>query len=203
MMAKLSSIELWLAADPQIGGLPEEPSFKTTSPGELLGNLVWVMVALGIVIVLIVLLSKWLSKRSKIWGVNRALRSLGGTPLGQNSSLQVVELSGRIYVVGVGQNVTLLDKIDDPLQVEELLAAFDREASQSFNMGKFNLSSIAKWKEARQGNTRKEQNETTIQDNNFEDLLQNQLNQRTMRNEQLKQLIKDAKSNERLMDNEK
>ena len=53
-------------------------------------------------------------QRNRGWGTNRALRSLGGIPLGQNKSLQVVELSGRVYVVGVGDSITLLDKIDDP-----------------------------------------------------------------------------------------
>ena len=55
-----------------------------------------------------------LSQRNRGWGTNRALRSLGGIPLGQNKSLQVVELSGRVYIVGVGDNITLLDKIDEP-----------------------------------------------------------------------------------------
>ncbi|MEF2244552.1 MULTISPECIES: flagellar biosynthetic protein FliO [unclassified Paenibacillus] len=203
MVAKLGSVGLWLAASSETSGLPEEPTFKQTSPGELLGSIVWIMVALGIVIVLIVLLLKWMSNRNKLWGVNRALRSLGGTSLGQHSSLQVIEVAGRIYIVGVGQNITLLDKIDDPLEAQEVLAAFERDADQGWSSGQFGLAFIKKWQTSKAAKQQEADSSTANSDSSFEDLLQNQLNQRTMRNEQLKQLIKDAKSNERLMDDEK
>jgi len=203
MIAKLSNIEQWLAAGNEKGGLPEEAVFKQTDTGALLGNIVWVMVALGIVIVLIVLVLKWLSNRNRLWGVNRALRSLGGKSLGQHSSLQVVEIAGRIYVIGVGQNITLLDKIDDPEQVQEVLDCFEREAEQGWKTNQFELAFLKKWRNSKEEVYEAAASSTVNPNNKFEDLLQNQLNQRTMRNEELKQLIKDAKSNERLMDDEK
>lgn len=203
MNEKLGSVGLWLAAGSETGGLHEEPTFKQTSPGELLGSIVWILAALGIVIVLIVLLLKWMSNRSKLWGGNRALRSLGGTSLGQHSSLQIIEVAGRIYIVGVGQNITLLDKIDDPSEAQEVLAAFERDADQGWSSGQFGLAFVKKLNIPKSSKQQKVDSSTANSDSCFEDLLQNQLNQRTMRNEQLKQLIKDVKSNERLMDDDK
>lgn len=78
--------------------------------GGMTGSVVWVLVSLALVIGLITLLIRWLSKRSQLMGGARALEQLGGLTLGPNKSIQVIEAAGRIYVVGVGENVTLLDR---------------------------------------------------------------------------------------------
>ena len=106
----------------------EKPDF---GPGA--GYLIWVIVALMLVIGLIILVIKWLSQRNRGWGTNRALRSLGGIPLGQNKSLQVVELSGRVYIVGVGDSITLLDKIDEPEEALAVMDAIEQQNSRTWN----------------------------------------------------------------------
>ena len=46
-----------------------------------------------------------------------SIRSLGGVPLGQNKSIQIVEIGHSLFVVGVGENIQLLDKIIDADEV--------------------------------------------------------------------------------------
>lgn len=101
--------------------------------GTGIGYLIWVIVALLIVIGLIVLLIKYLASRNRGWGTNKALRSLGGIPLGQNKSLQVVELSGRLYVVGVGEDITMLDKIEDPDAVAAIMDAIEQQNGRTWS----------------------------------------------------------------------
>lgn len=104
-------------------GLPltETGSFDAGSPWDVL----WILFVLAVIVGLIVVLLRFLAKRSRGFGMNRSLRSLGGYPLGPNKSMQIVEWNGRIYVLGVGENVSMLDAITDPDEVAALLAAYD------------------------------------------------------------------------------
>ncbi|WP_238188988.1 flagellar biosynthetic protein FliO [Paenibacillus sp. L3-i20] len=192
------------AADPSGSAIinDEKPiPISNTNPGELLGNMVWVMVALAIVIVLILYVIKWLSKRNQLWGVNRSMRSLGGISLGQNSSLQVVEIADRIYIVGVGQTITLLDKLDNPDDVEAVLASLDRQPENVWN-AKDLTGLIKKWR-----NRTNTQTETSSEQWNspssFQQMLDSKLSKGADRKKQLESLLQDHTKNERLMDDEK
>jgi flagellar protein FliO/FliZ len=98
-------------------------------------NSVWdllrVVFVLALIVGLIVLLLRFFAKRNRGWWMNRSLRSLGGLPLGTNKSMQIVEWNGRIYVLGVGENVTLLEAVTDSDMVAALLADFDTEAAST------------------------------------------------------------------------
>ncbi|MFD0671726.1 flagellar biosynthetic protein FliO [Cohnella sp. GCM10027633] len=88
-------------------------------------DLLWVLFVLGIIVGLIVLSLRFLAKRNRGWWMNRSLRSLGGLTLGTNKSVQIVEWNGRIYVLGVGEDITLLESITDTETVAALLADHD------------------------------------------------------------------------------
>ncbi|HZG57878.1 flagellar biosynthetic protein FliO [Paenibacillus sp.] len=95
------------------------------STGDFYGNFIQVIVVLVIVIGLIVVLIRFLASRTKRWSGERALQVHAGVPLGQNKSLQVIEIGDAVYIVGVGEDITLLDKIDDPERVEALIASLE------------------------------------------------------------------------------
>lgn len=180
----------------------EQPlDIANTSPGELLGNMVWVMVALAIVITLIILVIKWLSRRNQLWGANRSMRSLGGIALGQNSSVQVVEIGGRVYIVGVGQQITLLDKLADPDDAAELIAALENQTNSAWSP-KDLTDMVKQWrnKRANQAEPGKEQWNSA---SSFEQMLQSKLNKQADRKQQLENMLQDQNKNERLMDHEK
>jgi flagellar protein FliO/FliZ len=90
------------------------------SQWEMFGTFLYVIFILGIIIGLIVLLIKFLSKNSRNFYSAKGIHLLAGIQLGQNKSLQMVEIGNRIYVVGVGENVQLIDKIDDEAEAERI-----------------------------------------------------------------------------------
>ncbi|MHA6484388.1 flagellar biosynthetic protein FliO [Paenibacillus sp. strain BS8-2] len=196
----LSALPLVAAANSNALGETPEP-IPGSEPSDLLGGMVWVIVSLAIVITLIVLVIKWLSNRSRAWGSNRSMRSLGGVALGQNSSMQVVEIADRIYVVGVGETITLLDKFEDPEQVAAVIAALAKQTEGSWNP-KDVTALIRRW---RSGKTEEKQpnDERWNESASFQQLLQNKLSQQSGRKEQLENLFNKQNTNERLMDDEK
>lgn len=74
----------------------------------------------GLIIGLIVLLARFLAKRQQQWGEQATIQHLGGTPLGPNKSVQLLKLGDKVYVLGVAEQITLLDVIDDPEEVKQL-----------------------------------------------------------------------------------
>lgn len=168
----------------------------------LAGSLIWVIISLAIVIALIIFVIKWLSQRNRTWGTNRSLRSLGGVALGQNNSIQVVEIAGRIYIVGVGEDITLIDKYDDPEQVKSVIAALERQPEANWPQNV--ISQLLNKIRSRNEDTGPEPpNEQWNSASSFQHLLQNKLNQQADRKQQLESLLHDSKTNERLMDDEK
>ncbi|WP_168122242.1 flagellar biosynthetic protein FliO [Paenibacillus sp. HB172176] len=172
----------------------------TPDTSELLGNIVWVIVALAIVVALMILVIKWLSIRSKQWGANRAMRTLGGVSLGQSSSMQVVEIADRIYIVGVGESITLIDKIDDPELVSAVYASFERKSQQTWNSQ--DIAGVLRKLLKRN----KEQSAVDTRDadeaSSFQQLLQRKLSNQSSRKQQLESLLQEQKKNERLIDHE-
>jgi flagellar protein FliO/FliZ len=168
----------------------------------LAGSLVWVIISLAIVIVLIIFVIKWLSRRSQRWGTNRSLRSLGGLALGQNNSLQVIEIAGRIYIVGIGENITLIDKIEDSKEVHAVIAALERQQEAAWNK-----DLLSQWLvKLKNRNTQSEpepSNEQWNKTDSFQQMLHSKLSEQAERKQQLEDLLYDSKSNERLMDDEK
>jgi flagellar protein FliO/FliZ len=173
-----------------------------TGTKDLAGSLIWVIISLAIVIVLIILVIKWLSQRNRTWGTNRSLRSLGGIALGQNNSLQVVEIAGRIYIVGVGENITLIDKIDNAEQANAVLAALERQQQSAWSKDLITelLGKLRNHNEKAEHELSEEQWHST---SSFQHLLQDKLSKQADRKQQLESLLHESKSNERLMDDEK
>ncbi|CDO02222.1 flagella biosynthesis protein FliZ [Oceanobacillus picturae] len=81
--------------------------------GSMLFDLIKMFFALVLVLALIYVLLKFLNKRNKLFTKVRALESLGGVSVGQNKSVQIVRLGDRFYLLGVGDNVELLQEITD------------------------------------------------------------------------------------------
>ncbi len=86
---------------------------------------VQLVVSLAVVIGMIWLLAKFLSLRSKWLYRHRPLKVLGGVGLGPQKSLQIVEIGGVLYVLGIGQDVTLLRVIDDADEKERIMQDFN------------------------------------------------------------------------------
>ncbi|GAE04786.1 flagellar biosynthesis protein FliZ [Paenibacillus sp. JCM 10914] len=91
-------------------------------------QLFYVFIVLAIIVALIVFLIRFLGKKNQSWMQGRSIRTLGAVGMGPNKSLQLVEIGGSIYVIGVGEDVRLVDKISDPAEVALIQAAFDQDS---------------------------------------------------------------------------
>lgn len=114
---------------------PKALAASTPSVGsgaDYVNSLVQVILTLLVIIGIIVLLIKFLAKKNRQWTGNRSLRIVSGVMLGQHKSMQVVEIGGALYIIGVGDNVTLLDRIDDPERAASMLAALDPEPAAAY-----------------------------------------------------------------------
>ncbi|MBW7473287.1 flagellar biosynthetic protein FliO [Paenibacillus oenotherae] len=164
---------------------------------DMTGYLIWVTIALALIIGLIILVIKWLAKRNQGWGTNRTLRSLGGIPLGQNKSLQVVELSGRIYVVGVGESVTLLDKIDDPQTAQAVLDSMEQQNARAWSAPSFtDFLNRFRNRNSESGPTSEPWQEAS----SFQELLQNKMKRQSAQKQKVEDLLKKENHNDRLLD---
>jgi flagellar protein FliO/FliZ len=157
-------------------------------------DLIWVLFVLGIIVGLIVLVLRFFAKRNRGWGMNRSLRSLGGYPLGTNKSMQIVEWNSRIYVLGIGDNVTLLESITEPEIVAALLAEHDTAtANTGVKLPEWFRNLTRRNDESAQDTSHSETNNGT----SFEQTLENRLRQLSDRRQRVEQLLEESRSGDR------
>jgi flagellar protein FliO/FliZ len=115
------SVTDWLTED---GDEPSEPQEEPAEVGAntniffLLIKLVFYTI---VVVGLIYLLIRFLSKRQQKLQHHSVFTPIGGTPLGNNKSVQMVKVGDSLYMIGVGDNVNLLKEIEDKEEVERIL----------------------------------------------------------------------------------
>lgn len=163
------------------------PAFQQSN---IVFDVIKVFVALAIVIALLMVTVKWLSKRNRAWGNQRGMRSLGGVSLGQNSSMQVIEVADRIYIVGVGESVTLLDKEDNPEKVAQMIEALELAEQSNISFGTLKKFIASRNK---QPDAALQSNDMWNDQRSFEDLLQTKLDKQAERKQELESLLKDNK----------
>lgn len=97
------------------------PSTTAVGKATFWGSLLQLLFTLFLLAGLIYFLIRFLAMRRGNLQV-LGMRTLGVYPLNANRSIHVVAMEDRILILGVGNNVTLLQVIDDPQQVEHWLA---------------------------------------------------------------------------------
>ncbi|SDG98235.1 flagellar protein FliO/FliZ [Alteribacillus persepolensis] len=85
--------------------------------------LLQLIAALAVVIFIMYALLKFINKRTMQYQSNRVVQNIGGVPLGQQKSVQLIRTGNRLFVIGVGDTVTLIKEIDQQEEIDELLSA--------------------------------------------------------------------------------
>lgn len=156
-------------------------------------EVLWVLFVLLLMIGGIVLLLRFVGRRNRGWWVNRSLRSLGGLTLGANKSMQIVEWNNRIYVLGVGENVQLLDSITDADTVAALLAEYDMAGAAT-------RPAVPSWLKTllnRGGGNGAAESGQQAGAPTFEETLEKRLRQLSERKQQAEQLLSDSNKADR------
>lgn len=87
----------------------------------LLSTAIQTIFALLLVLALIYILLKFMKNRNKSFQQVNLMENHGGISVGSNKSIQIIQIGSSFYLVGVGNNVELLSKIEDEALVNELL----------------------------------------------------------------------------------
>ena len=104
--------------------------------------------SLAIILGLIYLLYRVVSKRTKTYRSDGAIKNVGGVSVGANRSVQLIHIGDEILVVGVGDTVNLIKEITDPDTVEMLLTK-DQEQEDVIQK---NVSKVMHWAKGRASN---------------------------------------------------
>lgn len=184
----------YLADDPLSNNGNDTQTPFTTDAGYFT-NMVWVFFILILIIGAIVILIKYLGEKNKGWLLNRSVKTLGGVPLGQNKSLQLVEIGSSIYILGVGEEVSLIQKVDDPEEIELIIGSLP--SSSTFN-GNSLVPILSGWI----GKLRKlkPQMEEEHSEPSFQEMLYNRMQQRPNRKKMVEDMMQEEKTNERSKD---
>lgn len=150
-------------------------------------NLLNVIIVLAVIIVLIVLLIRFLGRRNRTFMSGRSIRTLGAVGLGPNKSMQVIELGSSLYLIGIGENISILDKITDPDEVALIISAFEDESSNQIN---FLTPLIAKVKVKLRGEVPSQEIELS-ESSSFYETLQAKLRSAPDRKEKMEELLRD------------
>lgn len=100
---------------------------QENNSSSLLLEIIKFFFALLLVLALIYLFLYFLKKRQNAGGRLKTLEHVGGVSVGQNKSVQLVRFADRIYVIGVGDDVTLLQEIKDKALIEDILKDKDEQ----------------------------------------------------------------------------
>jgi len=98
-----------------------DPSSDGKAVGSSVGDYIKVMVALLFVVGLLYGLLKLVNRKNRLYDKNRYMKNMGGLSLGQHKSIQLVIIGESYYLVGVGDDVSLLKEITDPEEIDKLV----------------------------------------------------------------------------------
>ncbi|WP_046175045.1 flagellar biosynthetic protein FliO [Domibacillus indicus] len=91
-------------------------------------DIVRMIAALAFVVALLYFLLRFINKKSRSYQETHIVRHLGGTPLGGSRSVQVVKIGNRVFVLGVGEDVSLLKEIEDPAERDDLISRYEDQS---------------------------------------------------------------------------
>ena len=86
-----------------------------------------VLFALGLVIGLLIFILKMLNRKNMAYQQNSLMKNLGGISVGAQKSVQLLQIGNRLYIVGVGEDISLIREIDNPEEMEQILSYYENK----------------------------------------------------------------------------
>ncbi|WP_231889780.1 flagellar biosynthetic protein FliO [Oceanobacillus sp. Castelsardo] len=94
---------------------------EDSNQGSVLFDLIKMFFALILVLALIYIVLKFLNQRNKLTPKGKMLENIGGISLGQSKSIQIIRVGPKVYLIGVGDDINLLEEITDEEMKQELI----------------------------------------------------------------------------------
>lgn len=105
-----------------------DSSIKESESPSLFSLFIKFILSFALIIGLLIFLLKFLSKRNQSLQASGPILSLGGRMLGNNRSLQVVLIGQTIYIIGVGEDISLIRAIPKGEEYQHLLESYENQA---------------------------------------------------------------------------
>ncbi|WP_194483515.1 flagellar biosynthetic protein FliO [Psychrobacillus lasiicapitis] len=83
--------------------------------------------ALLFVVLLLFGLLKFVNSRNKTFQHNQLIQNLGGVGVSQGKSVQLLQVGNSLFLVGIGEDITLLKEIEDPEEIEKLTKIYEEK----------------------------------------------------------------------------
>lgn len=91
-----------------------------TKKGSLAVDIAKTVFALLLILLLIYMMLRIMKRKNRLMSDVKVLENLGGISVGSNKSIQIVRVGTRVYMIGVGENVELLQEIEDEEIINDL-----------------------------------------------------------------------------------
>lgn len=105
------------------GVVEPSESYDPTQPrqsGNAITSILKLILYTVLILILIYAFVKFLSLRQRKLGFNKVFQSIGGMTLGPNKSIQLVKVGDKLFLLGVGDHISLIKEIDDPDDIESI-----------------------------------------------------------------------------------
>ncbi|WP_162356498.1 flagellar biosynthetic protein FliO [Metabacillus mangrovi] len=158
------TVEDYLKQEPKADPAEKEdtPASESRPPGVTAWDVIKMIFATIFVAGLIYFIFRVLSAKNRVIRPAVYLQTLGGTPLGQNRSIQLVKAGDVIMVVGVGDSVQLLKTIDDREEIDKITRQYADKGADFEGARKF-LAKTASAIAAKQGEEKSASFKKTLQ----------------------------------------
>lgn len=108
----------------------EESSISNTTEDTSLVVIIFKLIFYTLLIlVMIYALIKFLALRQRKLQPNQAVKLMGGTPLGNNKSLQLVKVGEKVYLIGVGDQVTLIKEFSESDEINNIETDLENQST--------------------------------------------------------------------------
>ncbi|CAM3357324.1 flagellar biosynthetic protein FliO [Marinicrinis lubricantis] len=153
-------------------------------------SFVYVCVVLLIIIGLIVVILRFLGKKNKMLFSHPGLRVVSAISLAQNKSLQLVEVGEKIYVLGVGDDISVIDTIASAEEKDQLLYLLESKQAETLS---------SKWSDwlNRMRSPKKDEKETMDHDDaaSFQQVMMEKFNRISDQKQKLQDLLQEQEDN--------
>ena len=89
-----------------------------------------VLFALGLVIGLLIFILKMLNRKNLTYQQNSLMKNLGGISVGTQKSVQLLQIGDRLYIVGVGEDISLIREIEDTEEMQQIISFYENKQQE-------------------------------------------------------------------------
>jgi flagellar protein FliO/FliZ len=153
----------------------------------------YVIFCLILIIALFFVIIRVISQKNRLMMSGRSVKLIGGVSIGQNKSIQVVEVGHTLFVIGVGDNVQLISKIEDAEEIEFIVENIHLRGNKDFP----GFLSIGKWFKGLRGQQPIEEEDLST---SFQQVFHDKMNRISSRKQRVDELFHDDIEADRLND---